>query len=280
MENDWTFSLDNVDDWAEPLRLEAAITSMLETGHWSRDYGCVSLMEGDTGGLSVGWLQMALQTNTQELIKACQTYIAHDGIRAAQLSKIMPQLQAYDKAVQASDETEDLFVAMAKERLWREIQDGIYKHFRDQAMVQLTDALEGTSLTSETVHDLTRAVAANGVNQGHFARVAGYAAEAREGKGSYASVLQDDPNGYLQKDPETAFLWSYLQVRKAWLGKLSPAAQKSTYRIEVWMWLLEQGDWDFHYGMEVYWPLSTYGNTGSHVRTLTASFIAVDPPTE
>lgn len=255
-----------IDSLPENEQIMMAIIGIHETGVWGRDYAKVTYDPTDAGGLSVGWGQLALQTETRLLEKAFESYTEDDN--AQYKDELLPWLdklylwdasdadsRASSRIAQGDKDLHTLLKKMADDPAWKAIQDerflmefAIAKQTMDDLWVEM-DLLK-MAIWDNRIQGpqwmLDRVVS---VLHGGHKRQATYAGVLKHGVRDHYGTRW---SGKLKYDPndEFDFLWAYLLLRLHYLMyETSGAGPGSSYRVSHLLWMAEHGHTTFKWGL-------------------------------
>jgi chitosanase len=205
-----------------------AIVNIFETGRVLGDYAQVTLLKGDTGGLTYGRSQTTLASgNLYLLIKG---YCAAAGAEmAAQLSPYLARLEACDAALNGDATFKGLLHAAGSDPVMQACQDSFF----DRAYwTPAITAAAGLGLDL----GLSAAVVYDSFIHGNW-------------KGMRDRTLAAHP---LPGTDQKAWVAAYVATRRDWLANNSNALlHKCVYRMDSFNALIAAGSWDLPLPMTV-----------------------------
>ncbi len=193
-----------------------AIIEVFETGRIGKGgYGTVTLIKGDTGGLSYGKHQATLASGNLALLVA--RYIAAGGIEAKKLSPFVSGLEARDGALNTNKALQAALATAGDDPIMQKCQA---QFFDDLFWQPACRAAAARGVTSALGH----AVVFDGHIQGAFGRIA-----------KSIGALAD----------EREWVRQYIAARRAWLANHENTVLHATvYRMDSFLVLANQGNWD------------------------------------
>lgn len=199
-----------------------AVVNIFETGAVRGRYGQVTLLAGDSGGLTFGRSQTTL--NSGNLGKLLKRYVETPGAKFAQaLAPIAARAQAKDQSLDQDRHTHNLLRASADDLLMRHVQDAFFdNHYMQPALRECANLGLEMPLSKLVVYD-------------SFVH------------GSWATIKQrvNEQHGSLQALGEKGWVTQYLATRKAWLaGHSNELLRHTVYRMEALERLCALDQWD------------------------------------
>ena len=202
-------------------RTAEAIVNIFETGHPHGDYACVTLLKGDSGGLTYGRSQTTLTSGN--LHKLVASYCAApDAACAARLEPYLPKLAARDKELDTDDRFHALLRDAGDDPTMRRAQDEFFDRLywtpaaREAARLGLEEALCVATVYDSFIH-------------GSWARM-----RDRTIKTAGAPTACGT----------RAWTETYLHTRRAWLaGHGNRLLHRTVYRMDALLKLAEAGNW-------------------------------------
>lgn len=203
------------------IRTCEAIVNIFETGSPLGDYSMVTLIPGDTGGLTYGRSQASLLSGNLGILLAA--YCANPGAkRRTRLTQEMPRFESKDKTLERDDKVKNLLRICADDPVMREVQDSFFtQNFVVPALNTANTLGIRTPLGMTVVYD-------------SFVH------------GSWKTVrtMTDKQAGTVEDIGEQAWIHAYVLVRKAWLaGSARRDLRRTVYRMDSLMRLIELGAW-------------------------------------
>ncbi|MGH6645545.1 chitosanase [Aquabacterium sp.] len=198
-----------------------AIVNIFETGSVLGDYGMVTLIPGDTGGLTYGRSQTTLGSGN--LAKLLQAYCANPGARFRQrLSRELPRFESKDATLERDDKVKNLMRACADDSVMREVQDRFFtQHYMEPARKAAQALGVLTPLGVAVVYD-----------------------SFVHGSWKTIKAATDQQAGALKDIGEQAWIHAYVRVRRAWLASSARRDLRATvYRADAFIRLIELGAW-------------------------------------
>lgn len=202
-------------------RTAKAIVDVFETGFVRGDYAAVTLVPGDSGGLTYGRAQATLASGALGAIVA--RYRAAPGARfAALLSPYLAKLEARDRSLDHDLVLANALRVAADDPLMRDAQDGFF----DEAFWH--PALRAAARLG-LVEALSIAVAYDGFVHGSFATIARRTVERR---------------GSVDAAGERSWIREYVSLRRDWLaGHRRRDLRATVYRMDAFRALVDHALW-------------------------------------
>lgn len=193
-----------------------AIIEVFETGRIGKGgYGTVTLIKGDTGGLSYGKHQASLNSGNLALLVA--RYIQAKGSEAENLRPFLKALEARDGALNNNKALRAALAAAGDDPIMAKCQA---QFFDDLFWLPSCRAAAEKGVSSALGH----AVIFDGHIHGGFWRIA-------KSIGSFAD--------------EHEWVKQYIAARRAWLANHNnPVLHKTVYRMDAFLGLMASGNWD------------------------------------
>lgn len=200
-----------------------SILNIFETGHPLGRYDQVTLLAGDTGGLTYGRSQTTL--NSGNLHDMLQDYVAAaDSLVETQIAALLPRFKAKDPELDHDRYVHNLLRAAADETAMRGVQDEFFtRRYWQRAQTIWKSLGLSTALSAAIVYD--------GKIHGSF------------------EAMRDRTIAALGGTPtelgEKSWITGYVKTRKNWLGTHSNTLLHQTvYRMETFEDLIENQCWD------------------------------------
>jgi chitosanase len=193
-----------------------AIIEVFETGRIGKGgYGTVTLIKGDTGGLSYGKHQASLNSGNLALLVA--RYIEANGAEAENLRRFLKGLEARDGALNNNKALHAALAAAGNDPIMEKCQ---VQFFDELFWLPSCRAATQQGVSSALGH----AVIFDGHIHGGFWRIA-------KSVGSLAD--------------EREWVKRYIATRRHWLANHNnPVLHKTVYRMDAFLSLVEAGNWD------------------------------------
>jgi len=193
-----------------------AIIEVFETGRIGKGgYGTVTLIKGDTGGLSYGKHQASLNSGNLALLVA--RYIKSNGAEADNLRPFLKGLEARDGRLNDKKALHATLAAAGADPVMAKCQA---QFFDDLFWLPSCRAAAARGVSSALGH----AVIFDGHIHGAFARIA-------------KSI--DASSG------EHEWVKRYIVTRRTWLANHeNPVLHKTVYRMDAFLGLVDAGQWD------------------------------------
>ena len=212
-------------------RLIQAIVNIFETDEPAGDYGNVTLIPGDSGGLTYGRSQTTLACGG--LYKLLADYCSRTqtnptwAVFTKVVQRYLPQIKAGDESVNDARELITALKTLGHDPLMQQVQD----EFFDRQYWQ--PAASATELMALTL-PLSYAVVYDSFVHGSFNRVRRMFPEVPPSKGG----------------KEAAWVIAYVHARRYWLltdtlgGKPYTADDACVYRMDEFIKMIQAGNWD------------------------------------
>lgn len=204
-----------------------AIVNIFETGRVAGDYGCVTLLKGDSGHLTYGRSQTTLGSGNLFLL--IKRYCEHPEAQfAAQLRPFLDRLAKRDLDLDHDVVLRETLREAGDDPTMRAVQDRFFDaHYFDPACT----AAQGRNILTP----LGQTVVYDSFVHGGYKKVA-----ARVGT----------PIGEDGVDEKT-WIGKYVQERRKWLTSLKPPLPKTVYRMDAFASLIKDGAWDLPLPLKV-----------------------------
>lgn len=208
-----------IDQTAQAIR---AIVNIFETSRVLGNYGQVTLIPGDPGGLTYGRSQTTI--NSGNLTKLLERYCELSSSTIAQnIHGHMPRVKAMDVTLEKNSWFKNLLRAAADEDVMRFVQDAFFDN------VYFTPAIKAATALG-ILTPLGIAVVYDSIVHGGWQIV------------RQKTVAQ---SGSVAQAGEKAWISHYVQVRRNWLATHPKKVLHSTvYRMDSLKALIDNGQWD------------------------------------
>lgn len=230
-----------------PLQVQTihSIVNIYETGAVLGVYSQVTLIKGDTGGLTYGRSQTTLMSGN--LAKLIEAYLENAGSEASfDLKAYLPRIRAKDETLNTDPYFSNLLRAAADQPVMRQSQD----RFFDSAY---WDPAHQTWLTMGGQSALGAAIIYDSWVHGSFALIRKRTDQALGG--SLGSVA------------EKTWMKTYVSTRKSWLAENPNTALHATvYRMNAFEEMIAAENWDLAL------PMTVRG------QTISVASLAAEPP--
>lgn len=208
-------------------RLIQQIVNVFETGTAQGNYGLVTTMAGDAGGLTYGRSQTTINSGNlyRMLSRYCEVELSdgqeldHD-ILARYLQQLLPRFQRRDPSLAQNSTVKDALRILGDDPDMRRTQD----EFFDQAYFDPAMKRAGQL---GLVLPLSCAVVYDSYVHGSFDRVRKLFAQVPPAKGG----------------EEKAWTRAYVAARKKWLSGKSKPLCNTVYRMDCFLRLIQEGNW-------------------------------------
>ena len=198
----------------------SAIINVFESGKPSGNIAAVSVIPGDSGGISFGRSQASLMSGS--LYTLCNNYVQANGPMAEDLSQYLDRL---------SEKDTDLNTDQDFKALLKQLNDPVMAAIQDNFFIT---GYWNPSVAICTAKGFEKALSAAVIYDSHI-------------QGAYATIANKIDNL-----PETDWITSYIEHRKAWLLAKGGVLAGTVYRMETFEALAEN-NWD------LYLPLVAHG---------------------
>jgi chitosanase len=208
-----------------------AIVNVFETGRAAGNYSAVTLLAGDSGHLTYGRSQSALGSGS--LFELLSQYCVSPGAKfAAQLEPYLPRLQAKDATLDNDANLRNILREAGADPVMQSEQD---RFFDAGYFTPACTAASACGLTSA----LAQAIVYDSHVQGNWRAMRDAANQKAGAPGS---------NGV----NEQQWLSTYVQTRKQWLLNSRPPLPTTAYRMEAFLNLIANGNWDLDLPIQVH----------------------------
>ena len=198
-----------------------AIVNIFETGRPLGDYGSVTVMKGDTGGLTYGRSQTTLMSGNLALL--IHAYCSAAGGLSDSLRPFLPAFDCRDKGLDGDAKVKDLLRQAGSDPVMRTVQDDFFDRIYWQPAVASADNIGVTRpLSVAVVYD----------SKIH---------------GSYNMIrdLTVAKTGAVGDAGEQIWIGSYVSTRRDWLAShKNELLHKTVYRMDAFKLLIDNGGWD------------------------------------
>jgi chitosanase len=211
-------------------KITQAIVNVFETGSVAGRYDRVTLLKGDPGHLTYGRSQTTLASgNLYLLLKAyCE---AADAQYAGVLQPFLPRLQQLDFTLDTDITLRGILHEAGNDPVMKSQQDAYF----DRAYFTPSNK---AAVAANLQAALSQAVTYDSFIQGGWPRV------SSQVNGSLGKV-----QGAVT---EQKWIADYVQTRKTWLGSLKDPLPKTVYRMDSFLQLISDGNWDLTLPMTVH----------------------------
>lgn len=207
-----------------------AIVNIYETGAVLGRYDQVTVLKGDTGGLTYGRSQTTLMSgNLYDLLK----HYVDAALDAAQpgLPRFLPACERRDASLNTNVYMHNLLRAAADQKLMRDTQNSFFDHaYWERAEKAWTGLGCKTALGAAIIYD--------SYIQGYF--------------GPLRDKTTDAIGGLPDKVGEQAWMSQYVKTRKTWLAtNPNTLLHKTVYRMDAFQALIAADKWSLALPLEV-----------------------------
>lgn len=208
-----------------------AIVNVFETGRAAGDYSAVTVIAGDSGHLTYGRSQSALGSGT--LFQLLSQYsVAPDARFAAQIQPYLPRLEARDITLDKDATLRSILREAGSDPVMQDEQD---RFFDANYFNPACTSASASGLTSV----LAQAVVYDSHIHGNWRAMRDAANQKCGAPGS---------NGVTEQQ----WLTVYVQTRKQWLLSSHPPLPASAYRMDAFLSLMTDGNWNLDLPLQVH----------------------------
>jgi chitosanase len=194
--------------------------NVFETGSVRGDYAKVTLIRGDSGGLTYGRSQTT--RNSGNLYLLLRDYCAAPGARfAEELRPYLSRMQKREAALDNDAKLKGYLRQAGEDAVMRSIQDSFFDRVYWQTAVAAAEKLGITT-------PLGMAVVYDSIIHGSWQKIASRTSQ----QVSFATA------------GEKAWVKKYLQVRRAWLLSCAMPLPNTVYRQDAFLKLIDNWNWD------------------------------------
>lgn len=202
-------------------RTAQAIVKIFETGRPLGDYGCVTVLAGDTGHLTYGCSQTTLASGNLALL--LHAYCEASGLFSEALKAFLPAFDRRDVKLDNNDKLKSLLRQAGYDPVMRRTQDDFFDRVYWAPAVNSAEA-SGVSSALGT------AVVYDSKVHGSFSLVKG---------------LTEAKAGTINDIGEEEWIKAYVVTRRDWLaGHSNTLLHKTVYRMDAFRALINEGKWD------------------------------------
>lgn len=221
-----------------------AIVNVFETGRAAGNYSAVTVLAGDSGHLTYGRSQSALGSGT--LFELLSQYCVSPAAKfAAQLEPYLPRIQARDTTLDNDANLRGILRDAGADPVMQAEQDRFFDAtYFNPACTSASACGLGSALAQAIVYDSHV--------QGNWRAMRDAANQKCGSPGS---------NGV----NEQQWLATYVQIRKQWLLSSHPPLPATSYRMDAFLNLIGNGNWDLDLPIQVHGvtiALADLGETG------------------
>jgi|MudIll2142460700_1097286.scaffolds.fasta_scaffold02955_6 chitosanase len=205
-----------------------AIVNIFESGRPLGDYGCVTVLAGDTGHLTYGRSQTTLASGNLALL--LHSYCEANGSLADALEAFLPAFDRRDVRLDYNEKVKALLREAGKDPVMRRVQDDFFDR------VYWAPALKSAEYIG-----VTRALSVSVIYDSRI-------------HGSYHSVrdLTSEQYGEVGGIGETEWVRAYVTVRRSWLAThANEGLHKTVYRMDAFRALIDEGKWNLQLPLTV-----------------------------
>jgi chitosanase len=197
-----------------------AIVNIFETGRPHGDYGCVTVLPGDTGHLTYGRSQTTLGSGNLALLLTA--YCKSQGVFAAALERWLPAFEKRDVSLDHNEEVKELLRQAGDDPVMRATQDAFFDRaywepaLRRAAALGLTTALGVAVVYDSIVH------------------------------GSYSRIRDRTTRkvGTCAEVGEKTWVKAYVEERRNWLATHSnKLLRRTVYRMDAFQAIIKSRRW-------------------------------------
>lgn len=270
-------------DMDDNEQIKRGIICRFENPFFTLRYDIANMMQGDTGGLSITWANLARRTEKNLVYKLFDLYTKQPhASHRLQAERYLPLLADKNNDFAERDEGLHTFIQERgrSDETWQACCDTIIDeelgiasdiffstlYYDNDASSETRAFMEKLGLWNKTTPwdtDIPHLLAMDGIIQGGYHKVIWRMFDAMRKRGErrfedYREALDahfDDPIKAQDLLGEKTFCEAYCVVRHKWLRNLSagdgnPAAAKTVYRMEAILDLIRRDEFDFYYGMK------------------------------
>ncbi len=235
-------------------RTAQAIVNIFETGRVAGDYGCVTLLKGDSGHLTYGRSQTTLGSGNLFLL--IKKYCEHPAAQfAAGLRPFLERLANRDLALDHDVELRETLREAGEDPAMQEVQDRFFDaHYFNPAAKAAQERNILTPLGQTVVYD-------------SFVH------------GGYKKIVArvSEPIGRGGMD-ERRWIGRYIEERRKWLLDLKAPLPKTVYRMEAFASLISRNAWDLPLPLNVRGVTIAHDNLAAPATVVRATAADADDP--
>jgi chitosanase len=202
-------------------RTAQAIVNIFESGRPLGDYGCVTVLAGDTGHLTYGRSQTTLGSGNLALL--LHTYCETGGSFSEALRPFLPAFDRRDLRLDNDEKVKSLLRQAGNDPVMRSVQDQFFDRVYWVPALNSADYLGAAK-------PLSIAVIYDGRIHGsyHFIR-----------------DLTNQQQGEARVIGEERWIAAYVAVRRTWLAtNQNSVLRKTVYRMDAFQTLIDGGKWE------------------------------------
>lgn len=205
-----------------------AIVNIFESGRPLGDYGCVTVLAGDTGHLTYGRSQTTLSSGNLALL--LRAYCDAGGAFSEALRSFLPAVDRRDARLDSNERLKNLLRQAGSDPVMRTVQDAFFDR------VYWTPALKSAAHIG-VVMSLSISVVYDSRIHGSY---------------HYIRDVTSETYGKPEAIGEEAWINWYVHVRRDWLGtNQNTLLHKTVYRMDAFRTQIDQGNWELKLPMMV-----------------------------
>ena len=234
-----------------------AIVNVFETGRAAGNYSAVTVIAGDSGHLSYGRSQSALGSGT--LFELLSQYCVSPGAKfAAQLESYLPRVQAKDATLDNDANLRNILREAGADPVMQAEQDRFFDTgYFNPACASASACGLNSALAQAIVYD---------------SHVQGNWRAMRDATTQKCGV--PGSNGVTEQQ----WVSAYVQTRKQWLLGSHPPLPTTAYRMESFLNLIANGNWDLDLPIQVHGVTIADADLGRAVDAAPPSLRMSNPP--
>ncbi len=202
-------------------KVAQAIVNILESGRPLGDYGCVTVLSGDTGHLTYGRSQTSLGSGNLALL--LHAYCEAQGAFSESLSPYLPAFDRRDERLDSNDQVKSLLRQAGDDPVMHRVQDDFFDRVYWAPALKSADYIGvAEPLSVAVVYD---------------SRV--------HGSYQYIRDMTNTQHGDVRSIGEEPWIRAYVGVRRNWLAtNQNSLLQKTVYRMDAFTGLMDAGKWE------------------------------------
>jgi chitosanase len=198
-----------------------AIVNIFESGRPLGDYGCVTVLAGDTGHLTYGRSQTSLGSGNLALL--LHAYCGAQGAFSEALRPFLPAFDRRDTKLDDSEKVKGLLRQAGGDPVMRSVQDEFFDRvywapaMRSAEFIGVVKALSVTVVYDSRIH----------------------------GSYHYIRDVTNGQHGEARTIGEEEWIKAYVSVRRNWLAtNQNSLLQKTVYRMDAFRALIDGSKWE------------------------------------
>jgi len=198
-----------------------AVVNIFESGRPLGDYGCVTVLSGDTGHLTYGRSQTSLGSGNLALL--LHAYCEAKGAFAEALRPFLPAFDRRDAKLDYNDKVKSLLREAGGDPVMRSVQDEFFDRvywspaLKSAEYINVAKPLSITVVYDSRIH----------------------------GSYHYIRDLTNGQHGEARQIGEEEWIKAYVSVRRNWLAtNQNSLLQKTVYRMDAFRALIDGNKWE------------------------------------